>query len=48
MPETLVAVVEIPKGSSNKYEWDDALGAIKLERLLARPRRRTTRSSEHA
>ena len=29
-----VAVVEIPKGSSNKYEWDDELGAIKLDRLL--------------
>jgi inorganic pyrophosphatase len=30
----LVAVVEIPKGSSNKYEWDEDLGAIKLDRLL--------------
>ena len=30
----LVAVVEIPKGSSNKYEWDEELGAIKLDRLL--------------
>src|SRR5919112_1918267 len=30
----LYAVVEIPKGSSNKYEWDDELGAIKLDRLL--------------
>ena len=34
MPDNLVAVVEIPKGSSNKYEWDDELGAIKLDRLL--------------
>ena len=34
MPSDLVAVVEIPKGSSNKYEWDDELGAIKLDRLL--------------
>ena len=34
MPENLVAVVEIPKGSSNKYEWDEELGAIKLDRLL--------------
>jgi inorganic pyrophosphatase len=32
--ENLIAVVEIPKGSSNKYEWDDELGAIKLDRLL--------------
>ena len=26
--------VEIPKGSRNKYEWDEALGAIKLDRFL--------------
>ena len=32
--DRLFAVVEIPKGSSNKYEWDDELGAIKLDRLL--------------
>ena len=30
----LVAIVEIPKGCSNKYEWDEELGAIKLDRLL--------------
>jgi Inorganic pyrophosphatase len=34
MSDNLVAVVEIPKGSSNKYEWDDELGAIKHDRLL--------------
>ena len=34
MAGSLVAVVEIPKGSSNKYEWDEELGAIKLDRLL--------------
>ena len=34
MSDNLVAVVEIPKGSSNKYEWDEKLGAIKLDRLL--------------
>ena len=34
MPSDLVAVVEIPKGSSNKYEWDEELQAIKLDRLL--------------
>jgi inorganic pyrophosphatase len=35
MPEEpLFVVVEIPKGSSNKYEYDDELGAIKLDRLL--------------
>ena len=32
--DPLYVVVEIPKGSSNKYEWDDELGAIKLDRLL--------------
>ncbi len=32
--DALYVVVEIPKGSSNKYEWDDELGAIKLDRLL--------------
>jgi inorganic pyrophosphatase len=26
--------VEIPRGSRNKYEWDDELGAIKLDRFL--------------
>jgi inorganic pyrophosphatase len=34
MPDKLYVTVEIPKGSSNKYEWDDELGAIKLDRLL--------------
>jgi inorganic pyrophosphatase len=27
-------LVEIPKGSRNKYEWDDDLQAIKLDRFL--------------
>jgi inorganic pyrophosphatase len=27
-------VVEIPKGSRNKYEWDEQLGAMKLDRFL--------------
>ena len=34
MSSSLHVVVEIPKGSSNKYEWDEELGAIKLDRLL--------------
>ena len=34
MSDRLVAIVEIPKGSSKKYEWDEELGAIKLDRLL--------------
>jgi inorganic pyrophosphatase len=33
-PEIVNAVVEIPKGSSNKYEYDEALGVIRLDRVL--------------
>jgi len=29
-----VCVVEIPKGSRNKYEYDPELGGIKFDRLL--------------
>jgi inorganic pyrophosphatase len=32
--ETLHCLVEVPKGSRNKYEWDERLGAIKLARFL--------------
>ena len=32
--ETLYCVVEVPKGSRNKYQWDERLQAIKLERFL--------------
>jgi len=32
--EGLVCVVEIPKGSRNKYEYDPRLGGIKFDRLL--------------
>jgi inorganic pyrophosphatase len=31
---SVICVIEIPKGSRNKYEWDEELGAIKLDRLL--------------
>ncbi len=34
VPLRLHCFVEIPKGSRNKYEWDDELGAIKLDRFL--------------
>jgi inorganic pyrophosphatase len=34
MDEPLHCLVEIPKGSRNKYEWDEALGGIKLDRFL--------------
>jgi inorganic pyrophosphatase len=33
-PETFTAVIEIPKGSRNKYEYDHATHAIKLDRFL--------------
>jgi inorganic pyrophosphatase len=32
--EILYVLVEIPKGSRNKYEWDEQLGAIRLDRFL--------------
>jgi inorganic pyrophosphatase len=32
--DALVCVVEIPKGTRNKYEYDPALGGIKFDRLL--------------
>ena len=31
---TTICFVEIPKGSRNKYEWDEELQAIKLDRFL--------------
>lgn len=34
MAEQLHVVVEIPKGSRNKYEYDERLGAIRLDRFL--------------
>jgi len=30
----LYVLIEIPKGSRNKYEWDEELQAIKLDRFL--------------
>jgi inorganic pyrophosphatase len=33
-PDALHVMVEIPKGSRNKYEWDEELGAITLDRFL--------------
>ena len=32
--ETLHCLVEVPKGSRNKYQWDEGLQAIKLDRFL--------------
>ncbi|HEY2146607.1 MAG TPA: inorganic diphosphatase [Pirellulales bacterium] len=33
-PEFIEVVVEIPKGSRNKYEYDHTTGAIRLDRVL--------------
>src|SRR5579875_2358129 len=33
--ETLQCVIEIPRGSRNKYEFDRELGAIKLDRFVS-------------
>ncbi len=33
-PRTVHVVVEIPKGSRNKYEYDEQLGVFKLNRVL--------------
>jgi inorganic pyrophosphatase len=32
--EPVTCLVEIPKGSRNKYTWDEELGGIKLDRFL--------------
>ena len=32
--DLLIVRVEIPKGQRNKYEWDEELDAIVLDRLL--------------
>ena len=32
--DRFVAIIEIPKGSRNKYEYDHEIGAIKLDRFL--------------
>lgn len=34
-PDELVCIVEIPKGSRNKYEFDPELGGIKLDRFVS-------------
>ena len=33
-PEVVYTIVEIPRGSRNKYEYQEAMGIIKLDRLL--------------
>mgnify|MGYP001560233844 CR=1 FL=1 len=36
-PKVVNAVIEIPKGSHNKYEFDEKLEVIKLDRVLYSP-----------
>jgi inorganic pyrophosphatase len=33
-PEVVYVIVEIPRGSRNKYEYQEAMGIIKMDRLL--------------
>lgn len=35
LPEHVRAIIEIPKGSSNKYELDKGSGLLRLDRVLA-------------
>lgn len=37
VPKVVNVVVEIPKGSQNKYEYDKAMGVFKLDRVLFSP-----------
>lgn len=34
-PDVVEIVVEIPRGSRNKYEWDEHAGVIRLDRVLS-------------
>ena len=34
-PDIVEVVVEIPRGSRNKYEWDEKAGVFRLDRVLA-------------
>jgi len=36
-PDVIYAVVEVPKGSRNKYEYSKSAGVIKLDRVLYSP-----------
>lgn len=36
-PEIIYAVIEVPKGSRNKYEYSKTAGVIKLDRVLYSP-----------
>ena len=32
--DSVLALIEIPRGSKNKYEWDEELGGVALSRVL--------------
>jgi inorganic pyrophosphatase len=34
-PDVVEVVVEIPRGSRNKYEWDERAGVFRLDRVLS-------------
>ena len=36
-PELVQVIIEIPKGSTNKYEYDRDLGVFRLDRTLYSP-----------
>src|SRR5229473_3713716 len=36
-PELVQVIIEIPKGSTNKYEYDPELGVFRLDRTLYSP-----------
>ncbi len=36
-PQVVNAIIEIPRGSTNKYEFDPSLGAFRLDRVLYSP-----------
>ena len=37
IPNVIYVVVEVPKGSRNKYEYDKGIGFVKLDRVLYSP-----------
>ena len=37
VPNVIYVVVEVPKGSRNKYEYDKERGFVKLDRVLYSP-----------
>jgi inorganic pyrophosphatase len=37
VPDVVGMIVEIPKNSANKYEYDVALGVFRLDRVLYSP-----------